>query len=234
MHRPTVSVARIAVARVARVSVVAALSALMLAAGSSGCGTTAVGDPCTPEDEFKKTQGSFEQKDLTIDVNSTSCETRVCLVHYFRGRVTCPFGNNNESGQAGKCTAVPGKPGLYTLDGTSTGKYCCPLLGDLEQNPVQLAVEPQCKGRQAVDAVYCSCRCDVPDDPDIDPGQVSFCPGLGRGVCPKGFTCQRLCDSKTGGCGLLPKGKWGSYCIKDSQVKITGGDSVSCGADYTP
>lgn len=204
--------------------------------GAIGCGTTGVGDPCTPEDEFKPTQGSFEQKDLTIDVNSTSCETRVCLVHYFRGRVTCPFGNNNKPGQSGKCKAVSNKPGLYTIDGAAYpgGELCCPILGDLEESPVKLAVEPQCKSRQASDAVYCSCRCDVPDDPEIDPNQVAFCPGLGRGQCPKGYTCQRLCDSKTGGCGLLPKGKWGSYCIKDSQVKITGGDSVSCGADLTP
>lgn len=179
----------------------------------AGCAVTGVGDPCTPEDEFNPTYGQSVPEDLVIDVNSVQCETRVCLRHYFRGRVSCPFGNGGVAGQAGDgaatCSAVPGKRGLYTLNGTASGTLCCPILGDISQKPVNRPVDAQCTERQAKDSVYCSCRCDVPSDPDIDREKVTLC------ECPTGFSCKPLCDQNNGNCSLVPKGKWGSYCVKD-------------------
>jgi hypothetical protein len=205
--------------------VVGALGAL-----SFGCAVTGVGDPCTPEDEFNPKFSQSVPEDLVIDVNSVQCETRVCLRHYFRGRVTCPFGNQ-QRGQTGACKQVPNKRGLYTLDGTATGELCCPVLGDITQKPVSEKVDPQCVERQAKDAVYCSCRCDVPDDPDIDRSKVTLC------SCPTGFTCKALCDQKNGNCSLVPKGKWGSYCVKDgasgSQFNPAQAEAV-CRTDLKP
>lgn len=183
----------------------------VLGALSFGCAVTGVGDPCTPEDEFNPKFSQSVVEDLVIDVNSVQCETRVCLRHYFRGRVTCPFGNaaRGQGTEGAVCKQVPGKRGLYTLDGSATGTLCCPILGDVTQKPVNETVNPQCVERQAKDSVYCSCRCDVPDDNDIDRSKVSLC------SCPTGFSCKALCDQKTGNCSLVPKGKWGSYCVKD-------------------
>lgn len=176
-----------------------------------GCAVTGVGDPCTPEDEFNPKFGQSVVEDLVIDVNSVQCETRVCLRHYFRGRVTCPYGNakRGQAVEGAVCKQVPNKRGLYTLDGTATGELCCPVLGDISQKPVNETVNAQCVERQAKDSVYCSCRCDVPDDPDIDRSKVSLC------SCPTGFSCKPLCDQRNGNCSLVPKGKWGSYCVKD-------------------
>lgn len=187
-----------------------ALASFALA--TMGCASSGVGDPCTPEAELVPTFGQSTSADLVIDVNAMQCETRVCLSHYFQGRVSCPFGNGRKGGQAtpgAKCLAVPGKRGLFTLDGALTGGLCCPQLGDLEQRPLDRAVGAQCAERPAADAVYCTCRCDVPDDPAIDRKSINLC------ACPSGFTCTPLCDNDHGSCSVAPKGRWGSYCVKN-------------------
>ena len=109
----------------------------------TGCAVSGVGDPCTPEDEFNPKFGQSVSEDLSIDVNSVQCETRVCLRHYFRGRVSCPFGNAVAGQQqAGAvCKQVAGRRGLYTLNGewagsSDTANLCCPVLGDIDLKPV--------------------------------------------------------------------------------------------------
>jgi hypothetical protein len=207
----------------------------VLGALAAGCGVTGVGDPCTPESEFSPSFGQSVPEDLTIDVNSVQCETRVCLVHYFRGRVSCPFGNDGQAPSGDelskKCQAVPNKRGLYTLDGVPEGKKCCPVVGDVDEKPLPFAVNAQCAERPANDAVYCSCRCAVPDDPEIDKSKVNLC------TCPSGYECKELCGPQN--CSTLPKGKWGSYCVK-AGAKGAGFDPNSpsaatyCTAGLTP
>jgi hypothetical protein len=220
-----------------RLVVACSLTAVIgaLAFHANGCAPVNVGDPCIPEAEFNPASGAAVPNDLSIDVNSVQCETRVCLIHYFKGRVSCPFGNGNRGGQASlgqKCQQVGEKRGYFTLGGASGGTLCCPVLGDLDEKPINLAVEAQCKGRQAKDAVYCSCRCDVPDDPEIDKAQVQLC------KCPSGYACVPLCDQKHGNCGVVPKGKWGSYCVKEGKLGSTydpeKSAEVLCGGDLTP
>lgn len=183
----------------------------------TGCAVSGVGDPCIPEREFNKDFGQLTLDELVIDVNSVQCETRVCLAHYFRGRVSCPFGNGGRGGQqteGAKCRAVEGHRGLYTLEGTKEGTLCCPVLGDVAEKPTNLPVDAQCSERQPKDAVYCSCRCDVPNDPDIDRSKVTLC------ECPEGYACKPLCNQTTGNCSLVPKGKWGSYCVRDDKKGV--------------
>lgn len=187
-----------------------------------GCSPIAVGDPCTPESEFGPTSGAANPDDLTIDVNSVQCETRVCLSHYFKGRVTCPYGNNNANNQTGKCAQVGEQRGYYTLDGAAGGTKCCPVPGDVDQKPIPNPVPAQCSGRPVADAVYCTCRCDIPDPNSIpgitadernqlDKTKVQLCD------CPSGFVCKPLCDQTHGACSIVPKGKWGSYCVRDNK-----------------
>jgi hypothetical protein len=208
--------------------VVAACIVGILGSLSFACSPPAVGDPCTPEREFASDLGGANASDLSIDVNSVQCETRVCLQHYFQGRVSCPYGNDNATGQTGQCRQVGDRRGLYRIGGTADGALCCPILGDKEEKPIKAPVSAQCTKRDAHEAVYCSCRCDVPDDPEIDKSLVQLC------ECPSGFTCKPLCGKEN--CGLVPKGKWGSYCVRD-QWKDYNPDRdflTSCGPEKKP
>lgn len=218
---------------------VAAAAIFFGVVGSSqiGCASTGVGDPCTPESEFDA-KGGGAAGELTLDLNSTQCETRVCLQHYFQGRITCPYGNGQKSGQevAGtKCLPVENMPGLYTLStdanatfGAATGDLCCPVVGDAEQKPINKPVQAQCKNRAPTDAVYCSCRCDVPAG--VDKSQVKLC------SCDKGFQCVPLFTNKA-----LPVGKQGSYCVRNDQAVLAPDNAnldseltSRCGPDKTP
>ncbi|GAC1352753.1 MAG: hypothetical protein NVS3B20_13480 [Polyangiales bacterium] len=221
-----------------------------------GCETSAVGDPCTPEKELDPAFNQFDPSEYGTELNSPQCETRVCLRHYFKGRVTCPYGNGAKvpSDPSARCVPVAGKMGLFVYakaDGTplSSTAFCCPIPGDIEQRAIQKPVDPQCRDRPAKDAVYCSCRCDVPDDPDIDRSQINLC------ACPTGFSCTPLCGiygkkpdgspNVIGNCTTIqPKGLWGSYCVKDKEKDFPGKENsqgafvdqqaARCGFPLTP
>lgn len=117
------------------------LSLLVAALGAvtAACESGGVGDPCIPEDEYRTNFGSFTAAEVNAESRSFQCETRVCLVANFQGRVSCPYGNQ----QGGQCY-VPGAE--QTSD-----------------NVVTETVQPQARSRSPNDAVYCSCRCDGPD-----------------------------------------------------------------------
>jgi hypothetical protein len=106
-----------------------------LAACESG-----VGDPCVPEEEYLETFSGFSAEEVVAETRSLQCETRVCLVNHFQGRVSCPYGQTAQQTASGPRCVVPG--GV---------------------TPVQEEVSPQLLARRADDAVYCSCRCDGPD-----------------------------------------------------------------------
>lgn len=58
----------------------------------SNCGGSGVGDPCVPEDEYLTTHSGFSVGEVNVESRSFQCLTRVCLVNHFRGRVSCPYG----------------------------------------------------------------------------------------------------------------------------------------------
>lgn len=66
---------------------VAALGGLPAACQSGG-----VGDPCVPEDEQNPAFPGFDPAEENIESRSFQCETRICLVNHFQGRVSCPLG----------------------------------------------------------------------------------------------------------------------------------------------
>lgn len=102
------------------------------------CQAGGVGDPCTPEDEYNPTFAGYDPKEVNVESKSFQCETRVCLVNHFQGRVSCKYGQ------------------LMATDGK------CHLPGDTK-TLVTAQVTAQLVKRQADAAVYCSCRCDGPD-----------------------------------------------------------------------
>src|SRR3954467_2952883 len=119
----------------------AVAGALTMGLLSIGCQSGGVGDPCTPEDEYRTEFPGYDDKEVNVESRSFQCETRLCLVNHFRGRVSCPYGNTNG---AGDCW-VPGSSHQT---------------GDLV---MANTVKAQIAARKTANAVYCSCRCDGPD-----------------------------------------------------------------------
>jgi hypothetical protein len=159
-----------------------------------GCQPGGVGDPCVPEDEYQRDFSGFSVEEVNVESRSFQCETRICLVNHFRGRVSCPYGNDSSSVNVSNSE----KPGDCYIPG-SKDKVEVPAAGG--QMAAAVAVDPQVKKRQAADAVYCSCRCDGPD------ANARYC------ECPSGFSCAKLVDK-------LPIGEGaqlaGSYCIREN------------------
>ncbi len=109
----------------------------MLVVGSvCSCGKTeGVGDPCVPEDEANADFAGFSINEVSVESRSFQCESRICLVNHFQGRVGCPLGQ------------VEGGGGCKTASG----------------DPVTVPIKPWNANRPARSTVYCSCRCDGPD-----------------------------------------------------------------------
>lgn len=101
-----------------------------------GCPAQGVGDPCVPEDEYSPDFSGFAVSEVSTESRSFQCQSRLCLVNHFQGRVSCPYGQKPNEGRC-------------QLPGSDTA--------------VTAAVPPQLARRRADDAVYCSCRCDGPD-----------------------------------------------------------------------
>ena len=132
---------------------------------SSGCQSGGIGDPCVPEDEYQQYFSGYSETEVNLESRSFQCETRLCLVNHFRGRVTCPYGqpelNMDPRPDWQKCH-VPGTSG--------------------EGNLIKVTVNKQYTGRSPANSVYCSCRCG-----GIDP-EGRYC------KCPTGFQCVPLLD----------------------------------------
>jgi hypothetical protein len=101
-----------------------------------GCDADGVGDPCVPEDEYSDTFSGFALSEVSSESRSFQCQSRLCLVNHFQGRVSCPYG---QVAAGGGCT-LPGGG-----------------------EPIRNVVKPQLLERRADDAVYCSCRCAGPE-----------------------------------------------------------------------
>ena len=191
------------------------------AVSAQGCKASGVGDPCIPEKEFDPSFTGFDPGEVNVESKSFQCLTRLCLVNHFRGRVTCPYGQNKDAS------------GLPTIDGATGGAFgqqdsfkqtvqACLIPGgtdptkdgitgkDANGNFIdptnQATVPPQCLDREAVDTVYCSCRC-ANADGKTDDG-ANYC------TCPDGFSCQQLVAPV----GLGDVGLTGAYCIKKNTL----------------
>jgi len=119
------------------------LGASLLGLLPLACQAGGVGDPCTPEDEYNVQFAGYDPKEVNIESKSFQCETRLCLVNHFQGRVSCKYGQ-------AKPTAADGSDAV------------CHVPGDPKTKVLQ-EVTPQLVQRQGGAAVYCSCRCDGPD-----------------------------------------------------------------------
>lgn len=87
-----------------------AIGAISAAAAlPSSCQTGGIGDPCTPEDEYRGTFAGFQLTQENIESRSFQCESRICLVNFFQGRVSCPAGQSAKEPCAGPDASCPGE-----------------------------------------------------------------------------------------------------------------------------
>ena len=212
-----------------------------LAMAAQGCQSGGVGDPCTPEDEYSPDFAGVNAKEVNVESRSFQCETRVCLVNHFRGRVSCPLGMNEDAlaalqnyvaqqkGQAlpnpaASCANIKGAKPISTSPCVLApdDPAICRLPGESGKSAVTVdtTVQPQCAARQAHDTVYCSCRCGG-DDPN-----AKYCD------CPGGYDCTDLSEFALGAAVAKGSGQLsGKYCIK-SGTALQPGTKV-CPAEAT-
>src|SRR5688500_18171155 len=72
------------------------LLAATLGLSALGCEGGGVGDPCVPEDEYRQDFNGYAMAEVNVESKSFQCETRVCIVNHFQGRVSCPYGQKDD------------------------------------------------------------------------------------------------------------------------------------------
>jgi hypothetical protein len=151
----------------------------LLVAGLSfaGCTPGGVGDPCIPEDEYGADFPGYGVEEVNVEAMSFQCETRLCLVNHFQGRVTCPYGQTVTEEDGTRRAPEQVQNPCYLPDGNGHA-----VLPD---------VKAQLLKRRAKDSVYCSCRCDGPDK------NARYC------ECPSGYSCTLLNEIPLGASQLL-------------------------------
>jgi hypothetical protein len=194
--------------------------ALLLGLAALGCNPGGVGDPCTPEDEYQQNFNGFQVTETNVESRSFQCETRLCLVNHFQGRVSCRLGQTPPPlDNAGKPVGGADYHPSCSIPGTAVST------DPASPDNINVEVKAQLVKRQTDKAVYCSCRCDGPDK------NARYC------ECPEGFQCEKLVDDLkiTEGSSQLP----GSYCIRagskynpnDSTVDTCRDNPKACGCD---
>ena len=72
---------------------------------ASACQTGGVGDPCVPEQEYDQTFSGYDVTQVYTESRSFQCESRLCLVNHFAGRVSCPYGQPSECAPGASCAS---------------------------------------------------------------------------------------------------------------------------------
>lgn len=167
----------------------------------TGCQSTGIGDPCTPEEEYHTDYLGAQVSEVKAESRSYQCQSFLCLVNHFQGRVTCPYGqaSYNDAGAPNvqPCATPIGQAVTGTTDGNPGGAND-PFVDSVNKD----TVAPNCENRPAANSVYCSCRCQNVDGKTDD--GANYC------TCPDGFQCTQLISS----IGLSFEGLTGAYCIK--------------------
>lgn len=186
------------------------LLAATLGLSALGCQGGGVGDPCIPEDEYRQNFNGYQMTEVNVESKSFQCETRVCIVNHFQGRVSCPYGQSQEAIATGTGHLTPDAPARCRVPGTD-GSHCVqgtnvlsckdnePNSNTVNIDEITVPVDSQAVYRNAQDTVYCSCRCKGPDP------TARYC------ECPSGYQCEELVREL----GLPGKAQLaGNYCIK--------------------
>jgi hypothetical protein len=184
------------------------LLAAIAGVASIGCQSSGIGDPCIHEREHDQNFSGFSASEVDVESRSFQCKSRVCLVAYFQGRSSCPYGQTEGTSGSDRCFL----PGTKDSEEYNSAGECT--------NCVVPTVDPQLIDRPPTSAMYCSCRCAGPDS------NVRYC------ECPSGYSCEPLitfqAPSGNAGGQLV-----GSYCIKDG-TKVDNPGAVADGKECNP
>jgi hypothetical protein len=148
----------------------------------TACESGGVGDPCVPEDEYNPDFAGFKVTEENIESRSFQCQTRICLVNHFQGRVSCPLGQEEPLPCSGPGDAACGADSTCveaaTLspdcdpDGPDKGQAACTGYGGV------------CNGKTR--ACECNLTQDCPAGSYCDPDS-KLCKSY---VCHKAGNCQ--------------------------------------------
>jgi hypothetical protein len=194
-------------------------AAVVAVISGTGCSATGVGDPCIPEQEYDPTFPGFDEREVNVESKSFQCETRLCLVNHFRGRVSCPYGQNQAASNADLSpTGANPEPCNNSKPADQNSACCTPGIyakvlpttnvtmgggdGGMAMPGTDYEVKPNCTDRTANVAVYCSCRC-ANVDGKTDDG-ANYC------SCPDGYDCSQLVAQT----GVAGENLTGAYCVK--------------------
>lgn len=108
----------------------------------SSCQGGGIGDPCIPEDEYRGTFGGFQVQQENIESRSFQCESRICLVNHFQGRVSCPLG------QPAKEVCTPGGSACSEGDCVESATFAPDCTADTAD---------RCTSGTCTDNGYCAC-----------------------------------------------------------------------------
>lgn len=122
-----------------------------VALGAPPAVRAAVGAPCITSDEYYEDFAGYAIREVTVETDTAACDSGVCLVNHFQGRVSCPYGQTQQD--------------LLELD----PERACYVPGSDVR--VSVPVSAQIVARQAEATAICSCRCDGPG-----PGPFCACP----------------------------------------------------------
>jgi hypothetical protein len=171
---------------------------------------------------------------ILTDCDPTSCgDEGADDTNCNKGDGTNDACGGNVCDKAGRfCHATSGQcPAGYIFDADRdlcVIKVCAPDKADRNSrcyvpgtdDPVAVPVCSQCSKRQSDTAVYCSCRCDKPDEnPSDADDNFNFCD------CPDGYTCSEIRKNV----GLGDAQIAGKYCVLEGTLYKSGDDLGSCG-----
>lgn len=138
----------------------------------SACETGGIGDPCIPEEEYFGSFSGFQVSQENIESRSFQCETRICLVNHFQGRVSCPLGQPNPADVGRLCTSMG--------DACDSDKEACTVSDTF--------------GNNCDDATPC------PDGFECDVN--GFCRCTDDSPCPTNYFCDNDREGATNQCVL--------------------------------
>jgi hypothetical protein len=145
------------------------LSIIGMGALPLACQSGGVGDPCIPEDEYNPQFAGYKVTEENIESRSFQCQTRICLVNHFQGRVSCPYGQPPLDGASGRKRQSCGPK-----QACPTGEDCVEA-ATLAPDCTVATQKTDCQGYGGVchpQGLFCEC---------------------GAAGCPEGF----FCDAKS-------------------------------------
>lgn len=132
----------------------------------TACESGGVGDPCVPEDEYNPDFAGFKVTEENIESRSFQCQTRICLVNHFQGRVSCPLGQDERKFCSGPTDTSCGM-GVSCVEAATLSPDCDPDAEPMVQAAVCAGFGGVCNDKtRACECTVGGCPMDSYCDPD--------------------------------------------------------------------